>query len=403
MKRFYAVIFVTLAFAGFVHAGEPTPAPASKAPAPNAPASADAPASANAAASAPNAPASAPNAPASANASAPKTSNVREWQKEDDRILGHIRAAKLAAMKNTSTSIVALFHDSILTEGVNPIWHGEYFPAVNGGPQVHFGIRCLFNNDDNTTSDNDLTVFANDISPLVGNLTVNGNNYSTVKTATTDRGKQYFEFDLENNLHVKAWLITADSAALPYMPVTRREYLDEARKELESLKDVVIADVRGKIHVRTAAEQEAEKQQMLEQLKVNYSGAELEARTRVYLHNYMKDEDLVIQTIARNVAGYNTTIRLIDSLLRNSTPVQLSQPAIVSEKAEDFRGFEDGKANTTTLVRLNPAYFTGGDEQAPKCLLICWRYNPADALSSGIDHQLDANFAGQSFEGLLAK
>ena len=390
MKRFYAVIFVTLAFAGFVHAGEPTPAPAPKAPAPNAPASANASARANA------------SAPANGSV-APKASNAREWQKEDDRISGHIRAAKLAAMKNTSTGIMSLFHDSILTEGVNPVWHGEYFPAVNGGAQVHFGIRCLFNNDDNTTSDNDLTVFANDISPLVGNLTVNGNNYTTVKTAVTVRGKQYFEFDLENNLHVKAWLITADSAALPYTPVIRREYLGEARKELEGLKDVVIADVRGKVHVRTAAEQEAEKQQMLEQLKANYSGAELEARTRVYLHNYMKDEDLVIQTIARNVAGFNTTIRLIDSLLRNSTPVQLSQPAIVSVKAEDFRGFEDGKANTTTLVRLNPAYFTGGDEQAPKCLLVCWRYNPADALSSGIDHQLDANFAGQSFEGLLAK
>jgi hypothetical protein len=361
MKRFYAVIFVILAFAGYVHAGEPiSPASTSKAPV------------------------------------------VREWQKEEDHILGHIRATKLAAMKNTSTGIMSLFHDSILTEGVNPVWHGEYFPAVNGGPQVHFGIRCAFNNDDNTTSDNDLTVFANDISPLLGNLLVNGNNYTTVKASTTVRGNQYFEFDLEHDLHVKAWLITADSTALPYTPVARREYLDQARKELEGLKDVVIADVRGKIHVRTAAEQEAEKQQMLEQLKANYSGAELEARTRVYLHNYMKDEDLVIQTISRNVAGYNATIRVIDSLLRNSTSQQLSQPAVVSVKAEDFRGFEDGKTGTTTLVRLNPAYFTG-DGQAPKCLLICWRYNPADAHAAGIDNQLNANFAGQSFQALLAK
>jgi hypothetical protein len=362
MKRFYAVILATFFFTGLVHA----------------------------------------NGPVNENP-APKTSNVREWQKEEDRILGHIRATRLAAMKNTTSSIMSLFHDSILTQGVNPVWHGEYFSAAKDGPQVHFGVRCAFNNEDNTTSDNDLTVFANDLSPLLGNLSVNGNNYTTVKAGTTVRGNQYFEFDMAGDLHVKAWLVTADSAALPYTPVTRKEYLDQARKELEGLKDVVIADVRGKIPVRTATEQEAEKQQMLEQLKNNYSGAELEARTRVYLHNYMKDEDLVIQTIARNVAGYNTTIRLIDNLLRNSTALLLAQPAVVSVTAENFQGFEDGKAGATTLVRMNSAYFTGGDEQTPKCLLICWRYNPADAHSAGIDSQLNANFDGQSFQALLAK
>ncbi|HEX3934654.1 MAG TPA: hypothetical protein VHW43_08240 [Puia sp.] len=380
MKRFYAVIFATFTFAGIVHAGGPVAGtPVLTSASVLTPASAVAP------------------------AAGPKNNNAREWQKENDVVLGHIRAAKLAAMKNTSSSIMSLFHDSILTEGVNPVWHGEYFSAVNGGPQVHFGVRCVFNNDDNTTTDNDLTVFANDISPLLGNLLVNGNKYTTVKAATSVRGNQYFEFDMENNLHVKAWLVTADGAALPYTPVTRREYLEQARKELDGLKEVVVAGDRGKIRVRTAAEQEAEKQQMLEHLKASYSGAELEARTRVYLRNYIKDEDLVLQTIARDVAGYKNTIRLIDSLLRNSTAAQLAQPAVVSVTAENFQGFEDGKTGTTTLVRMNPAYFTNGDEQAPKCLLICWRYNPADAVAAGIDNQLNANFAGQSFQGLLSK
>lgn len=360
MKRFYAVLSI-LSFATLVHANEPmAPTPAPKAP------------------------------------------TAREWQKEDDRIIGHIRNNKLMAMKNTSTSIMSLFHDSILTQDVNPVWHGEYFPAVSGGPQVHFGVRCLFNNDDNTSTNNDLTVFANDISPLLGTLSVNGNNYITVKASTTVRGSQYFEFDMENDLHVKAWLVTADNT-LPYVPVSRKDYLDEARKELEGLKDVVVANDRGKVHIRTAAEQEAEKQQMLERLKANYSGAELEARTRVYLHNYMKDEDLIIQTIARDVAGFNTTIRIIDSILRNSSAQQLAQPAVVSVKAEKFRGFEDGHTNTTTLVRMNPAYFNGSDEQAPKFLLVCWRYNPAETLAAGIDQQLDQHFDGQSFQTLLAK
>ena len=376
MKRFYAVLFTTFTFAGFVHANGPVSASA--------------------------------NGPVFAHAGghetpAPKASTARDWQKEEDHISGHIRANKLAAMKNTAGGIISVFHDSILTQGVNPVWHGEYFPAVNGGPQVHFGVRCVFNNDDNTATDNDLTVFANDLSPLLGNLTVNGNNYTTIKAATTVKGNQFFEFDTENNLKVKAWLVVADGAAMPYIPVTRKEYLEQAHKELIGLREAVDVDVRTKIPVRSAAVQEAEKEQMLRQLRDNYSGAELEARTRVYLQNYIKDEDLVARTIARNIAGYNGTLALVDNLLHTSSAQMLTQPAVISVTADNFEGFEDGKANTTTLVRLNPAYFTGSDEQAPKCLLICWRYNPADALSTGIDSQLDANFAAGSFQNLLAK
>jgi hypothetical protein len=374
MKRFYAVVFTLFTFAGVAYAKGPQLAFANGFDHKN-----------------------------GNGTPAPKTPNAREWQKEEDHINGHIRANKLAAMKNTAEGIISVFHDSILTQDVNPVWHGEYFPAVNGGPQVHFGVRCVFNDDDNTATDNDLTTFANDITPLLGNLTVNGNNYTTVKTAKTVKGNQLFEFDTENNLHVKAWLVVADGAAMPYIPVTRKEYLEQAHKELISLREAVDAQVRAKIPVRSAAVQEAEKAQMLRQLRDSYSGAELETRTRVYLRNYIKDEDLVAQTIARSIAGYNGTLALVDNLLHTSSAQMLAQPAVVSVTADNFVGFEDGKANTTTLVRLNPAYFAGSAEQAPKCLLICWRYNPADAHSTGIDSQLDANFAAGSFQNLLAQ
>src|SRR6185437_5689410 len=192
-------------------------------------------------------------------------------------------------MKNISSGIISVFHDSILTQDVNPVWHGEYFPAVNGGPQVHFGVRCLFNNEDNTASDNDLTVFANDLSPLLGHISVNNTDYTTLRGFTGTQGGARFEFDVDNGLHVKAWLITADSSALPYIPVSRKEYLEQARRELEEMKEVVVADTRGKIHVRSAEEQESEKQAMLQHLRNTYTGIELQARIRVYLHNYIKD------------------------------------------------------------------------------------------------------------------
>ncbi len=358
MSRLYAVILATFFFTNFASANEPTT------PTPAAPV-------------------------------------ARQWQKNADLVIGHIRGNSLNRMKNTTDNIISCFRDSILTQGeFSPVWHGEYFPANNG--QVHFGVRCIFydNEDSTSNADNDLTVFANDISPLLGTIKLNFTGYTTVKTAG-DQG--YYEFDMQNGLHVKAWLITADSTSSPYMAVSRKEYLDQAKKELDALKDVVISDDRGRIHIRTAAEQEAEKQQMLQQLRNTYSGAELEIRTHIYLNNYMKDPDLMIQTIARDVAGYNKTIRMIDSLLRNSTALELAKPAVVSVDAAHFRGFEDGHANTTTLVRMNPNYFTGNTDQAPKCLLVCWRYNPSETLATGIDRQLSENFDGGQLQALLAK
>ena len=364
MKRFYAVLFTMFVLAGLANANEPVTGstPADK---------------------------------------APNHTAARAWQKDNDLVAGHIRNNRLTAMKSTSANIMNFFHDSVLNEGgFSPVWHGEYFSSVNGGPQVHFGIRCLFNHEDNTASDNDLTIFANDLAPLLGHLTVNNADYTTLRGYVGNNGGARFEFNLDNGLQVKAWLVTADSSALPYTVVTRKEYLEQARQELDGLKDVAVENNRGKIHIRSAAEQEAEKQAMLQRLRETYSGAELAARTKVYLHNYIKDEDLLIQTIARDVAGYNRTIRMIDSIERNSTPQQLAQGAVVSVEAVDFHGFEDGQAGSSLLVRMNPSYYTNTEDV--KSLLVCFRYNPDQAQAGAIDRQLAGNFNGGSLQSLIA-
>jgi hypothetical protein len=192
--------------------------------------------------------------------------------------------------------------------------------------------------------------------------------------------------------------------------VTRREYLEESRQELQQRKEAVIAGTRGVIHVRTAGEQEAERQQTLEHLRNTYAGAELQTRIRIYLGNYKKDEDYMDQAIGANTGALNRTIGLIDSLLRNCTvqqlslpavvsqPVVVSEPSIVSEPADEFRGFGDGQAGSVALVRLRPAYFTGdGGAERLQSLLVCWRYHPLDAGSAGAA-STEARAAGTGLE-----
>ena len=319
------------------------------------------------------------------------------WQKEDDHIFGHIRGNRLAMMKNTSADIISLFHDSILTEGSpNPIWHGEYFSSGNGVPQMRFGVSCVFHNGDNKMNTaGDLTIFANDISPLTGSLTVNGHEYTTLKGFTGGQDRSGFEFDLPadaddataNTVHVKAWLVTADSSVLPYIPVTRKEYLEAARQELEGRREAIIADIREKIGVRPAAAQAADKQQTLDQLRSTYSGADLQTRIRLFLGSYKSDEDYQQQNIAAATEDLDRTLAIIARSLTSGTAQQLAQPAVVSVATADFHGFEDGAPNSTVLVRLCGSYYAG-DTDRVKSLLICWRYRPSDPMAADIDHQL---------------
>jgi hypothetical protein len=323
------------------------------------------------------------------------------WPKEADQVFGHIPRSQLAMMKNASEDLISIFHDSILVDGsFNPVWHGEYFSAGNGAPQIRFGVSCVFHNGDATVNQpNDLTIFANDISPLIGHLAVNGHEFTTLKGFVGSEARPGFEFDMsadgdntdatEEKVHVKAWLVTADSSVLPYVAVTRKEYLEEAGRELESRKAAIITDIKSRIQIRPATEQEAGKQQALDQLRGTYSGLEQQTRVRLFLASYKSDEDYLKQNIAANTEAVDRKLALIARLLSGSTAQQLAQPAVVSVAAADFHGFEDGTPNSTVLVRLRGSYYSGDTDQATvKSLLICWRYHPSDRMAERIDSQL---------------
>ncbi|HEV9037573.1 MAG TPA: hypothetical protein VGQ51_13155 [Puia sp.] len=321
------------------------------------------------------------------------------WKKEADQVFGHIGRSLLAKLKGSSEGIISVFHDSILTQGTfDPIWHGEYFSAGNGAPQMRFGVSCIFHNDDVNPNDPcDLTIFANDISPLTGSLTVNGQAFVTLKGFTGS--SPAFEFDMPahggnsaadtETVHVKAWLVAADSSMLPYIPVTRKEYLSLAQQELENRKEMLIADIKSRINIRSATQQETGKQQALDQLRKTYSGADLQTRTRIFLSSYKTDEEYMKQHITAATEELDRTLALIGKLLTGSTPQQLAQPAVVSVAAVEFRGFEDGRPGSTVLVRLRGDYYNAdADQLTIKSLLICWRYHPADRMAAGIDQQL---------------
>jgi hypothetical protein len=266
------------------------------------------------------------------------------WEKEEDQVNGHISKSKLSKMKNVTGTIAGLLQDSCLFEGAyNPVWHGEYFPENTGsGPLARFGAACHFA--DQKVS---LTIMANEIKPLLGHLVLNNQDLLTITIPTASKKDcLYFEYSPANDsdgqeenktLRSKAWLITTGNGQLPYIAITRKEYLQEARTELTNIKNNIIAQIKQKLTIRAAAVQEAEKKVAIDQLNATYSGIDLQVRMKQLLRNYRTDEEYLQASTIEGTAAIDHTLHIMDSLMSHLTAKELGQPAVVSVAAADFR------------------------------------------------------------------
>jgi hypothetical protein len=324
------------------------------------------------------------------------SARLPQWEREQDQVNGHISSSKLAKMKNVSEAIITFFHDSCLSEGPYvPVWHGEYFSEKNSpGPGMKFGVQCNFN-DQNAL----LTVTANDMSPLLDHLAVNNQDFLTIKPAVAEKNDcPYFE-----DGHSKTWLVVADEHQLPYTPVSRKEYLQEARKEVSNIKDLLITYIKQKAPVRPADAQAAEKKSTIDQLTAVYSGIELRVRMKQFLNNYETDEEYLKENIEKGTAGLDSTLHLMDSLLNHWPVNELNKPAFVSVVAASFQGFEDGRSDKM-LVRMNPAFLNPAPGvEKPRSFLVTWQYDPSDPMAIAIGRQIEERFNGQKLKELLGK
>lgn len=345
---------------------------------------------------------------------------AQPWQQSAPLIIGHIPHDKLTAMKARTEALISVLHDCFTSGEGDPTWHGEYFAGK-------FGAQCTFFSHDDKKAQ--LLLLANDLSPLLGHYSINGTDYLTIGAKISRRnGCVYFEGPDAGNgdeqqtsgqLQTSFWLITADSTQLPYIPVTRREYLLEVRKQLISDTNYIAIEWRGKISIRPASLQEAEKQSELRQLKSLYSGADLEARTNIYLRNYITDEVYLQQRIEVATRLQRNTLRFVDSLL-HAAPRELQRPAYLSDQTVAagrprataaaiaagflFPGFADNQPHPTLLVRRNPAASDHSlGEDKPQFVLLGWRCDPEYALTAGLDRQLRENLDAGEIQKMLRK
>lgn len=332
------------------------------------------------------------------------TTAEADWSKEEDRIDGSISKAKLAKMKGVTNALVDFLKDSCLGAGVySPTWHGEYFSGKNSpGAQLKFGMTCHF-----ADQNADLSITANDIQPLLDQIVVNGQHFVTMRVGSSIANNVFYYTDPAGTDgpagQTKMWLVAADNGQSLFTPITRKEYLTEAKAELTTMVNSIEAGWKLKVPVRSAAQQQAERTAVIDQLKSMYSGADLDIRVRVYMRSYKTDEQFLKENIASETAGFHATMRLMDSLMTHLGAAELTKPAVVSVAAADFHGFEDGQTNFM-LVRINDGYFNRAlSEEKPQIFLVKWHYDGGNASTAALDRQLEEKLDAQVLQGMLGK
>jgi hypothetical protein len=315
------------------------------------------------------------------NSKAPVTKAPVRWKKVNDQVTGHIPRAQLLRMRATVEGLKSFLEDSCLGEtGLSPTWRGMYAAQkMEAGVELRFGIECQFSTGVSTAT---LRVIANDMAPLFSRLTVNHQDFLTLPSVPVEReGCSYFETDEPNaGVHRDLLLVTTASGELPYIPVSRREYLLIVQEDLNAIRERIVTGLKERTPVRSAAVQAAAKRRDLETLAAQYTGADLETRKKLYLKRYKTDEEYQKAEVDEATAGVDSAIYVVGGLLRHLSRNALDAPAVISPRSGKFEGFRDGEPGMVMLVRLNPVFADAvAEPEKPRFFLISWDSNAADA------------------------
>lgn len=336
---------------------------------------------------------------------------VTPWQKQEDHMEARVPGKLSSEMKKVVGNLAAWAQQAgVDSLGCTPAWCGAYFGSrSNVFPLLQYEMRAGFYTGEvgmlnaGPGKEGRLVITVNDLAALQQTFSLNGNDYLSlrptqeiydgVRYSETAGGKEEAQGEGRT---AKTWLITY-AGRLPYTVLSRKEYLEEARKEISADKQRLKEDLQQRIPVKTAREEEAAQKREIEAIGNMYSGATRDSRVRSYLASYKPDSVYFKEVFAAQSASLDTDSLLLDSLLTRSSPDSLAKPAVVSVPAHAFREFEDGRPGSRMLAKWNLSYFDKSLSLArPQFIVVSWVYDTADGVAVNIDKQM----AGLSFGDL---
>jgi len=267
-------------------------------------------------------------------------------------------------------------------------WHAIYLPKPECTPYIAaYEMRATIPVGVGTGL---LTIAANDLSNLGQPFLLNGHSRWLIGSLEqkdsgiySTRWERHYEDSSGKTKVVKAWLICFTDS-LPYVVVDRREYFEEAIKELDASKDSIKREIGLERPGKNARQEEAFRKSELQAIDNSFQGNERLQRERDFFLTYKPDSVSQEDTLNVWAAVIIEKTKLIKDLLQSLK--NLNKPAFVSSPAVAFEGLEDGMPGARILTRLRPGYFRNNmPPERPQFLVLTWQYDSdnVDAANLG--------------------
>ena len=167
---------------------------------------------------------------------------------------------------------------------------------------------------------------------------------------------------------------------LPYIPVTRKQYLDRCIEFTTRLHNKVIEDIRH-MPVRSPEEQEKEKKAKLDKFQKQFANDEkkLKANVDYYLSQYKTDQQVRDERVTKAIEIKNSELKIFnDELEKTTREGLLNSPAIILAMYYTVPAvFETDPTKGNMLIIENPDYIRRDlPGYVPQFMVLQWKWNP---------------------------
>lgn len=233
------------------------------------------------------------------------------------------------------------------------------------------------NSDGITLTINDLGVLADGPSPD-DDWTLNGLPVRRLNTMVMEKWKGY---ELYGDVRGRGrQILIHRDGMLPYIPVTRKQYLDRCIVFTTRSHDKIIEGAR-QMPVRNLEEQEKEKKAKLDKFQKQFANdpKKLKANVDYYLSQYKTDQQMRDERVAKAIEMKARELKVFtDELEKTTREGLLNSPAIILAMYYTVPSvFETDPQKGNMLITENPDYIRRNlPGYLPQFMVLTWRWNP---------------------------
>ena len=260
-----------------------------------------------------------------------------------------------------------------------PLIHNHYFANFCYhkciGASFHRG-KSWGNGDGISIHINDLFMLADALSPD-DDWTINGLPVKMMTVVMPEKWKGYTLYG--DSRSQGRQILLHRQGKLPYIPVTRKQYLDRCIAYIARLHDKTIDGLRL-LPVRSQEEQEKEKKAKLDKFQKQFANDEkkLKANVDFYLSQYKTDQQVRDERVTKAIEIKEKDLRVFaDELEKTTREGLLHSPAIINAMYYNTPSvFQTDPQKGHMLITENPGYIRKDlPGYVPQFIILTWKWD----------------------------